>query len=450
VSIGLETLDGSWHSTRSEGCRLVEAPIAWRGCGGRRADAALLLLAVALAATAAANDRDRLIFHVETASGEVIASHDADHPFNPASVTKVGTSMWALELLGPDARYETVFGSTGRWDRAAGRIAGDLVVIGGGDPDFHDENVFMVTRQLNQMGIRSFSGDLVVVPPFTIGWENGAARPATDPVDRGLDMGRRLLTALDREHWRQAQRAGWTALCDRRGWQSEPTPGVTIGGRTRVASAADPTVLVVHRSNPLAVTLRRFNVYSNNDIVRIADGLGGPGRLADYLRHRLGAGESELSLSTASGQDSNRMTARLMVALLREFLSTSEKAGLRVEELLAVPGCDPGPTREMFPRLVSGPNERTVVGKTGTLTTTDGGVVAFAGLFDSRDRGRVLFAVGAPGSGWDVRRWRETEQAWLIDLIESLGGAAERVCGPEVPHPDTCAEVVAEEPSAGD
>jgi D-alanyl-D-alanine carboxypeptidase/D-alanyl-D-alanine-endopeptidase (penicillin-binding protein 4) len=290
----------------------------------------------------------------------------------------------------------------------------------------------------------------VVVPPFTIGWENGAARPATDPVDRGLDMGRRLLTALDREHWRQAQRAGWTALCDRRGWQSEPTPGVTIGGRTRVASAADPTVLVVHRSNPLAVTLRRFNVYSNNDIVRIADGLGGPGRLADYLRHRLGAGESELSLSTASGQDSNRMTARLMVALLREFLSTSEKAGLRVEELLAVPGCDPGPTREMFPRLVSGPNERTVVGKTGTLTTTDGGVVAFAGLFDSRDRGRVLFAVGAPGSGWDVRRWRETEQAWLIDLIESLGGAAKRVCGPEVPHPDTCAEVVAEEPSAGD
>jgi hypothetical protein len=97
---------------------------------------------------------------------------------------------------------------------------------------------------------------------------------------------------------------------------------------------------------------------------------------------------------------------------------------------------------EMFPRLASGANARTVVGKSGTLTTTDGGVVAYAGTFDSRDRGRVIFAVGVPGSGWETRRWRDAEQAWLLELIGSLGGAAQRQCAPELPHSDSFAEVV--------
>jgi D-alanyl-D-alanine carboxypeptidase len=91
-----------------------------------------------------------------------------------------------------------------------------------------------------------------------------------------------------------------------------------------------------------------------------------------------------------------------------------------------------------------------VVGKTGTLTTTDGGVVAFAGTFDSRERGRVIFAVGAPGSGWEIRRWRDAEQDWMIDLMASLGGAEARLCGPDLPNPDTFAEVVVGAKPAGD
>jgi len=401
----------------------------------------MLLLAPAPAASAAADDRDRLIFHVETASGEVLASQQADAPFNPASVIKVATSLWALELLGPDSRFSTTFGYTGQWDREDGRISGDLVVVGGGDPDFHQENVLLVARELNRMGIRRVDGDLIVVPPFWIGWENGAARPDRDPVDRSLEMAGRLLTALDNERWREAQRAGWSDLRDRRGWRHEQEPGVVVRGRTRVASVANPKILVTHHSNPLRITLRRFNVYSNNDIVRIADLLGGPERLAAFLRQRLGAADTDITLSTASGQDRNRMTARLVVALIREFSATADQAGLRLEELLAVPGCDPGPTREMFPQLVKGADQKTVVGKTGTLTTTDGGVVAFAGTFDSRDRGPVLFAVAAPGSGWNIRRWRGAEQSWLIDQMASLGGAQPRVCAPELAYPDSFAEV---------
>ena len=57
-----------------------------------------LLLVVVRAAPAA--DRDRLLFHAETLEGAVLESRGADTPFNPASLIKVGTSLWALERLG--------------------------------------------------------------------------------------------------------------------------------------------------------------------------------------------------------------------------------------------------------------------------------------------------------------------------------------------------------------
>ena len=93
-----------------------------------------LLLILVQAATAA--DRDRLLFHVETLEGAVLESRGADTPFNPASLIKVGTSLWALERLGPDHRFLTVFGIAGEWDKSTGRLAGSLVVQGWGDPDF--------------------------------------------------------------------------------------------------------------------------------------------------------------------------------------------------------------------------------------------------------------------------------------------------------------------------
>jgi D-alanyl-D-alanine carboxypeptidase/D-alanyl-D-alanine-endopeptidase (penicillin-binding protein 4) len=416
-----------------------------RSPGVRVAACLFLVAGLAPRVVAAAADQDRLVFHAETASGEAVASQLADLPFNPASVVKVATSLWALESLGPDHRYSTVVGTTGSWDRAAGRIAGDLVVIGGGDPDFHNENAMLAARELNRIGVRKVDGDLLVVPPFWLGWENGSEEPR-DPVQRNLDMAYRLLRSFERGRWKAPQLRAWRAMCARRGWQDEPEPAIVIRGGVRVVEAAevaDAVPLVVHRSNPLHVILRRFNVYSNNDIIRVADGLGGAEALASFLRVRLGAGRELLDLTTASGQLSNRITARLAVGLTREFLAVAERAGLRPEELLPVAGCDPGPISDVFPHLVAGPQERTILGKTGTLITTDGGVVAFAGTFNSRDRGPILFCVAAPRSGWQAPRWRRAEESWLLDLMASTGGAEERACGPLLPHPDTMAEVAA-------
>lgn len=384
---------------------------------------------------------NRLLFHAETRSGEVVVSNRADRAFNPASVIKVGTSWWALERLGPDHRFSTGFGFLGGIEGGSGHIRGALVVTGGGDPDFHMENAFLVARELNRLGVHTVDGDLVVTGQFWMGWENGAARPARSEVRRSLMMAGRLRDSLDPRRWKASEINAWNELCDRRGWDRRRRWAVEVRGETRVSESLSPRPLITHRSSPLRVVLRRFNVFSNNDMIRIADGLGGVAGLQSFLRAQLEVADSDLTLATASGQGSNRMTARTVVGMLRGFEDTVRKVGLGVDDLLAIPGCDPGPTRRMFPRLVSGPHERAVVGKTGTLTTTDGGVVAFAGTFLSHDRGEILFCVAAPGSGWEITRWRGVEEAWLIDLLVASGGAEARGCGPDIPYPDTMAEV---------
>jgi D-alanyl-D-alanine carboxypeptidase/D-alanyl-D-alanine-endopeptidase (penicillin-binding protein 4) len=405
-------------------------------------------LRVAVVAAAAAGaavagwgaDRDRLLFHAETLGGEEVASQGADLPFNPASLVKVGTTLWALESLGRDHRYDTRFGIDGDWQPASGRVVGSLVVDGGGDPDFQPENLFLVARRLNEMGVRRVEGWLRVDDDFWIGWENGHEH-AVDAAERAHTMGRRVRQMLDPRRWDRSTRASWNGLCERRGWDSTRPPRVEIVGTVEAGVPADWTPLLTHRSNPLPVLLRRFNVYSNNDIIRIAEGLGGADELEAYLVERLGDPPAVIELETASGERINRLTARSGVRLVRAFLETAAGDGLSPSKLLPVIGCDPGSTDRKFPALARTERAGSVTVKTGTLTETDGGVAVLGGLYTSSAREIVIFCVAAPRSGRDELRWRSLQQAWLLDLIESTGGAVQRPCGPELPYSDTFAVI---------
>ena len=409
--------------------------------GGRRLFA-LVLLTLLTAGTAGAADRDRLFFHAETLDGRVLSSRGADTLFNPASLVKVGTTLWAMDRLGPDHRYRTVFGVKGSWDRGAGLVDGSLVVIGGGDPDFHVENVFMVARELNRLGLRRIEGWLRIDGTFWIGWENGVARRLMQPRDRMELMGRRLRAALDPDHWDTTTRAAWEDCCARRGWDPARPPRVEVIGRVWPGAPDDWTPLVTHRSNPLGTLLKRFNAFSNNDIVRVAEVLGGPAALEVFLEQKLGAAPETVQLTTASGEQRNRLTARAAVDLLREFRRATVEHGLTPRDLLPAVGCAPGPTRRMFPGLAAPATTGSVVVKTGTLTTTDGGVAVVAGFFESPASGEVLFCIAAPRAGGQIQHWRSLEQAWLLDLIATAGGAVQKPCGPELPFSDTLAEVV--------
>ncbi len=70
----------------------------------------------------------------ELASGKLVFSRNADRLFVPASNAKLLTTALALERLGPDFRFETRVLASAAPD-AGGRIAGDIRLMGGGDPN---------------------------------------------------------------------------------------------------------------------------------------------------------------------------------------------------------------------------------------------------------------------------------------------------------------------------
>jgi len=422
----------------------------------RRSAAALAALAVALLtatdASAAASGRRRarrpaappsLVWHVETVDGRVLDSKDSDVSINPASVVKVATSWWALERLGPDHRFTTAFAARGTIDRARGLLRGDLIVRGSGDPDFQAENAFLVAQALNGLGVRRVSGSVVVDGTFWMGWENGSQGMNPDPAKRATLMATRLRQALDVRRWTRGTRRAWGEFALRNTLPRMPVPSVEIlgGARFERAPSGAATVLFEHRSKTLAETLRRFNAFSNNDIERVASSIGSPTELSVLLADRLVTGGSPVRIETASGLGENRLSPRQIVAMLRGFRAAATGAGLDIEQLLPVAGCDPGTVTGAFPRLASPPFATSLVAKTGTLTSTDGGVTVLAGFLNTGE-GEVVFCVAAPHAAGRIHLARRSEESFVVDLLQRRGGAMPRSCAPPMGAPDTGASIV--------
>lgn len=91
--------------------------------------------------------------------GEVLASRDPDRALAPASNTKLVTAALALDTLGPDYRFETRV--EGHGERRGGRLDGDLVVVGTGQPDFGMDDLDELARSVAE-DVEEVRGDLVL------------------------------------------------------------------------------------------------------------------------------------------------------------------------------------------------------------------------------------------------------------------------------------------------
>jgi D-alanyl-D-alanine carboxypeptidase/D-alanyl-D-alanine-endopeptidase (penicillin-binding protein 4) len=70
----------------------------------------------------------------DAASGATVFEFNQETSLIPGSVLKIITSAVALEMLGPDHTFKTIFGYTGKPVPGSGKLDGDIIIKGGGDP----------------------------------------------------------------------------------------------------------------------------------------------------------------------------------------------------------------------------------------------------------------------------------------------------------------------------
>lgn len=89
-----------------------------------------------------------------------ILSLNADKPMNPASVMKLVTTYAALEKLGPAYRWKTEVYRDGEVRK--GVLYGNLIIKGYGDPNFQAQDMWRLLMRVQQLGIRSIQGNLII------------------------------------------------------------------------------------------------------------------------------------------------------------------------------------------------------------------------------------------------------------------------------------------------
>ena len=176
----------------------------------------------------------------ETLDGTVIASQSADEKFNPASAVKLATAYAALKSLGPNHRFLTSVWASGNIDRATETLNGDLV-ISGRDPSFRYEHAVMLARQLNNLGVKTVTGNLIVASGFTMNFDWSAQRSGEE-LRNSMDLVKRSASAT--RAWLDER----LLLGDQQNLSS--VPGVTIAGEVLVGAAPPEAVpLLTRRSS---------------------------------------------------------------------------------------------------------------------------------------------------------------------------------------------------------
>lgn len=325
----------------------------------------------------------------------LLASNQGTTPLPAASLTKVATSLAALQIWQPTHRFETWVRTTGTIQK--GVLQGDLIIIGGKDPYFRWEDAIALGNTLNQLGITKIIGNLVIVGQFFMNYE---------PQPRV--SGEQLLQALNPNFWTGQIESRYVKLP---GKPARPRVEITGTIKTSAAPPANTTLLLRHQSIPLAQILKVMNVYSHNALAEtLADAIGGAKHIKQLATDATGVPSSEILLQNGSGLGlENRISPRGVAAMFIALQETLTPYHLNLADLFPVIGQDQAGTAldRKMPKLT--------IMKTGTLYD----VSALAGVLPTRDRGLVWFSIINRGD--DIEGLRIQQDELLNHLIKTWG-----------------------------
>ena len=126
----------------------------------------------------------------DVATGRVLEQENAEAQLPPASVAKAITALYALDRLGPAHRFRTEVRVTG--PIVDGRLDGDLVLAGGGDPTLDSDKLGDLVADLARVGVREVRGRFLAhagaLPSFERITEDQPVQVGYNPGLSGLSL----------------------------------------------------------------------------------------------------------------------------------------------------------------------------------------------------------------------------------------------------------------------
>lgn len=324
----------------------------------------------------------------------LLAQHQGTTPLSAASLTKVATSLAALQTFGVEHRFETVIGTNGTLKD--GVLNGDLIIQGSGDPFFVWEEAIAVGNALSQLGIKKVTGSLITSGRFFMNYQTDLGK-----------TGALFKQAIDASTWAGEVAEQYATLPS-----GTPKPQIAIAGGVKVA--ANPSIsqaFIRHKSLPLPELLKKMNRYSNNAMAEIvASSVGGAKVVSQKSAQAAGVPQEEVILVNGSGlSPDNRISPRAVCSMFLAIEQYLKPHQMTVGDLFTIVGQDVG--------ILDGRKLPTgLVTKSGSLNE----VSALAGALPTGQRGIVWFVV-MNGGGANLEGFRAGQESFITILTNQWG-----------------------------
>lgn len=336
-----------------------------------------------------------------------------------ASVTKLITTLWAMEEKGPNYRYDTKLYIKGN----------NLHIQGSFDPFMSNEKMLFLVSQLNVLGYKHF--DKITYDKTVQIFPNAQVHTDPYPLITRDSNGKNIKMYFNTEAWSKVFKAEYDRLA-------------SLAKKDRFLKSVDMSADVVEfaEKNPLVADinnvpedvkvltltspalykyLKETNVKSNNySSHTIFLDLGGSAKFEKWAAEKFNLTTDKMKLWNGNGlptvlngvRKDNYATCAVMSELIEALKESAERQGKEIEDVVAVPGSDAGTFAN---RLNSSDLKNTFVAKTGTLMHTS----TLAGAMNTQ-KGYSFF--GIFNQTTDIVGAKNVQNAMVKSLMDEMEG----------------------------
>lgn len=325
-------------------------------------------------------------------STKFLTDFQGKQPLPAASLTKVATSLVALNKLGIKHQFVTKIGIQGTIIN--GTLNGDLIIEGGQDPLFIWEDAIIVANLLKDKGLKQINGNLIILDKFYMNFEMDSQK-----------SGVLLREAFNAQMWSEEVRKQYETLPP-----NIPKPQLEITGEVQVKSSLDTPIKpwVNYYSLSLPELLKKMNQYSNNMMADvIGDVVGGVDIIENMATQLAGVSPGEIQLVNSSGlSEENQMSPRAVVGLFLAIQEYLKPYRMNIADIFTLTGTDPGvlSQRKDLPIFL--------VLKSGTLDQ----VSALGGAIPTKNQGVIWFTI--LNGGTNIEKLRQDQEVLLHKILK--------------------------------